>query len=267
MTGVRATRAVAALAAVVWLLAGCAAAPPREAPRDVATASDQSDTERRARMRLELAGAYYARGQYDTALDEVRQALQTSPGLADGYNLRGLIYAAIGEERLADDNFRHALQLRPGDGSVLHNRAWVLCRRDRFDEAQAVFQSALDQPQYRDVVRTLQARGVCYGRAGQWADAERALMRAYEIEPSDPGIGFSLAEVLYRRQAYERARFYIGRVNAMPNAANAQSLWLAARIERKLGSDADLRVLGQQLKTRFPQSPEAAQYDGGRFDD
>jgi len=73
--------------------------------------------------------------------------------------------------------------------------------------------------------------------------------------------------VLYQRQDYERARFYIGRVNDNAEAANAQTLWLATRIERKLGRDTTVRQFGERLRARFPQSPEAALFERGRFDD
>ena len=108
---------------------------------------------------------------------------------------------------------------------------------------------------------------MCYGREGRFADAETALMRAYELDPSNPATGLNLAEVLFRRQAYERASFYVGRINDVAEAANAQTLWLAARIERKLGRDSAVRVLGDRLRQRFAQSPEAALFERGRFDD
>mgnify|MGYP002148107613 CR=1 FL=1 len=253
------------LLAAAWL-AGCAGSAP-ERPREIATVSDQGALERRARVRLELASAYYSRGQYVTALDEVKQALQIAPNLADAYNLRGLVYAGMGEEALADDSFRQALQLNPGDGATLHNRAWSLCQRERYADAQAQFQAALDQPQYRDIIRTQFARGVCYARAGNFTDAERALRRAYELDPANPNTGFSLSEVLFKLQQYERARFYVGRVNDTPDFVNAQTLWLALRIERKLGRDAGATALAQQLRSRFPQSAETAALGAERFDD
>lgn len=251
------------------LLAACAGpgALPPDQPNAIATASDQTDVERRARVRLELAEAYFGRGQLETALDEVKRSIAVKSDLADAYNLRALIYAAMGEDRLAEDSFSRALQLNPRDGATLNNQAWFLCQRDRFAEAQAQFAAALALPQYRDIARTQLARGVCYGRSRQWPEAEAALMRAYELEPSNPSVGFNLAEVLYQRQTYERASFYIGRVNDVPDAANAQTLWLAARIERKLGRDATVRVLGERLRQRFAQSPEAALFERGRFDD
>ena len=39
--------------------------------RDLVTESDESDSARRARIRTELAAAYFGQGQYVTALDEV----------------------------------------------------------------------------------------------------------------------------------------------------------------------------------------------------
>jgi type IV pilus assembly protein PilF len=250
-------------------LGGCAAptALPPDQPRAIATASDQTDTDRRARTRMELASAYFGQGQTETALDEVKRALVANPNLAEAYNLRALIYAAMGEDRLAEDSFARALQINPVDGATLHNQAWFFCQRDRFSVAQAQFSAVLALPQYRDAARTHLARGVCYGRDRQWPEAEASLMRSYELEPANPAVGVSLAEVLYQRQDFERARFYIGRVNDAPGASNAQTLWLAARIERKLGSESAARQFGARLRERFPQSPEASLFERGRFDD
>ncbi|MEK8050547.1 type IV pilus biogenesis/stability protein PilW [Ideonella sp. DXS22W] len=259
---------LAVLAAL--LLGGCAGGPqslPADEPRAIATASDQTDLDRRARVRLELAGAYFSRGQLDTALDEVKQALAINPQSADAYGLRALIYAAMAEDRLAEDSYRRALQISPRDGNLLHNQGWFYCERKRFGEAQVRFAEALAQPQYRDPGRTQLARGICYGREAKWLEAEGALMRAYELDPANPGVGINLAEVLYRRGDLERARFYIGRLNDNPATANAQTLWLAARIEHKAGREQPARRLGDQLRSRYPQSPEAALFERGQFDD
>lgn len=257
--------------AAAGLLASCAGvgvgALPPDQPNAIATVSDQTDVERRARVRLELAEAYFGRGQLETALDEIKRSIAVKADMADAYNLRALIYAAMREDRLAEDSFARALQLNPRDGATLHNQAWFLCQRNRFAEAQAQFAATLALPQYRDTARTQLARGVCYGRNRQWPEAEAALMRAYELDPANPSVGFNLSEVLYQRQAYERASFYIARVNDVPEAVNAQTLWLAARIERRLGRDAVVRVLGSRLRQGFAQSPEAALFERGHFDD
>ena len=117
------------------------------------------------------------------------------------------------------------------------------------------------------MVRTLFAQGVCQARAGRWADAERTLSRSYELDPANPVTAYNLSEVLLRRGEFERARFYVGRINANRELSNAQSLWLAARIERRLGNAEGVQQWGRQLRERYPQSPEALQFDRGRFDD
>ena len=73
----------------------------------------------------------------------------------------------------------------------------------------------------RHLTRTLLAQGVCQARAGQNADAERTLMRAYELDATNPVVAVNLSEVLLRRGEYERARFYVRRVNSLPDVANA----------------------------------------------
>lgn len=254
------------------LLGACAGSagpppPPPEPVKAIAPPPDANEIERRARVRLELAGAYFSNGQLDTALDEVKRSIATKPDLAEAYRLRGMIYASQKEDRLAEESFERALQMNPRDGGTLHVHGLYLCNQGRFAPAQVQFAAALALPQYRDASRTYLARGVCYGRDQQWPEAETALMRAYELEPANPSIGVNLAEVLVHRGAYERARFYIGRVNDVADNVNAQTLWLAARIERKLGQESALRVLGQRLRQGFPQSPEAALYERGRFDD
>jgi len=248
------------------LLGGCAA-PGGTTSSEIRTASDQSDSEKRARVRLELASAYFGRGQTTTALDEVKLALAAKPDLPEALSLRGLIYASLGESRLAEESFQRALQLRPRDSDALHNYGWFLCQGRRFDEADRLFATALEVPQYADASRSLLARGVCQARAGHWGEAERSLSRSYELDPANPTTAMNLGEVLYRRGEYERARFYVRRVNMLPEQSNAQSLWLAARIERRIGNMSGIEEFARPLRERFPDSTEALLLQRGQFDD
>ena len=126
---------------------------------------------------------------------------------------------------------------------------------------------ALAVPQYANTPRTLLTQGVCQARAGQWVEAEQSLQRSFELDSANPATAVNLTEVLLRRGDYERARFYIRRVNAQPDVANAQTLWLAARIEHRLGNRQGEQELGSQLRNRFPTSREATAFDEGRFDE
>ena len=243
---------------------GCVSTTTGGTPRAEA---DPADAEKRARVRLELAGLYLGRGQADTALGEVDRAIAAKPDMPEAYNLRGLIYASQGDLRLAEQSFQRALQLAPGSGDVMHNYGWFLCQQRRWPDAEAQFAAALALPQYRDTVRTLLAQGVCQARAGRWAEAERSLSRSYELDPSNPVTAYNLAEVLMRRGELERARFYVARINSQPELTSAQSLWLAARIERRLGNLQGVQDFGRKLQERYPESNEVLLYERGRFDD
>lgn len=235
--------------------------------KDRITASDEPEASSRARVRLELAGAYFGRGQMTTALDEVKKSIAADPNVAAAFNLRGLIYGSLGDHKLAEESFRRALQLDPKDADTMQNFGWYLCQQSRFGEADALFSQALTVAQYQDSARTLLTQGVCQARSGKIDDAERTLARAYALQPGEPAIGVNLSEVLYRKGDLERARFYIRRVNAVPDLVSAQTLWLATRIERKIGNLGGAEDFAVQLRNRFPESPEANLLAEGRFNE
>lgn len=240
---------------------------PVSGVRDRVTASDEPEAQKRARARMELASAYFGRGQMATALDQVKLAIAADPLYGEAYNLRGLIYANLGDTMLAEESFKRALQINPRDFDAMHNFGWYLCQQKRYGESTAMFNQALAQPQYRNASRTLLAQGVCLAFAGQLAESEAMLTRAYELDPANPFAATNLSEVLYRRGEFERARFYVRRVNALPDVSSAQTLWLAVRIENKLGNRQGADEFGSQLRRRFPDSREAGAFARGELDE
>lgn len=261
---------VFAVLGLMVLASACAAQPrtPSFDPQDSRSApSEETDAQRRARTRLDLAGAYYAEGRLDNALTEVRLALAASPDLPQALNLRGLVLSALGEEKQAEDSFKRGLDVAPNDGDMLHNYGWFLCQRGRYAEGDALFARALAMTSYRTPSRTFLVQGVCEARAGQLEKAEATLKHAYELDASNPATAMNLADVLYRRGEYERARFYVRRVNSNGELRNAESLWLAARIENRLANPQGVRDLGNQLRASYPSSREAAAFERGIFDE
>lgn len=282
---------------VCWLLAGCVSGPALPVPmgeasptsvnspkptaspgstaqsnqtsgrRDLVTESDESDTAKRARIRTELAGAYFGQGQYVTALDEVKRALSVDSNHVPALSLRGLIYANMGEFELAEESFRSALRLRATDADTLHNYGWFLCQQRRYPQARQQFEAAIAVPQYRETARTLLAAGICEARAGELQTAQLILQRSFDQDPGNPATVFNLADVLRRRGEFERAFFYVQRLNQTPELVSAETLWLAMRIQHRRNLASSVEELGTLLRTRFPKSREAAAYDQGQFDE
>lgn len=245
---------------------GCASPGGTTASGDLVTDSDEPESRKRARLRLELAAAYLDKGQTTDALDHIKQAVAADPSMLDAYSLRGLIYMRMNEMTLAEDSFKRALSINPKAASVQHNYAWLLCQQKRYPESIEMFTSALANPTYGERAKTWMAQGLCQQRAGQRAEAEASLLRSYELDAGNPIVAYNLASILLQRGDLVRAQFYARRLNNS-ELANSESLWLGVKVERRLGNREAMEQLGVQLKKRFAQSREAAAYERGAFDE
>jgi type IV pilus assembly protein PilF len=252
------------------LLAGCATGDGARSganPVDsVVTESDEPENRRRARNRLELASGYFTEGKTTIALDEVKLALQADPNYGDAFNMRGLIYQRLGDNRQAEDSYRRALQLNPRDADTMHNYGWMMCQMRRYDESIAMFTQANAVPLYNGQSKTYMTRGICEQAAGKVDLAERSFARSYELDASNPISGYNLANLLFLRNELQRAQFYTRRLNNS-ELSNAETLWLGIKIERKLNNIESVQQLSTQLRRRYPKSRELSSLERGAFDE
>ncbi|NQW93103.1 MAG: type IV pilus biogenesis/stability protein PilW [Polaromonas sp.] len=251
-------------------LTGCASnagtSSATAASADLVTESDEPESRRRARLRLELASGYFEQGQTNVALDELKQALIADPTYVDAYNLRGLVYMRLNDLPLAEDSFRRALTINPRDAGVAHNYGWFLCQQARYPESFRFFGRAIANPTYPSQAKSLMTQGICQVRAGQRAEAEQSLSKSYELDAGNPLTGYNLSLLLFERNDLVRSQFYIRRLNNS-ELANAETLWLGIKIEQKLNNQQVVQQLGTQLKRRYGQSREAAAFDRGAFNE
>lgn len=254
------------------LLTSLSACAPMGAVHSVGTAQPapttvgEQELRRRARIRLELATNYLQNGQTDIALEEINQALATDANYADAYHLRAITLMNLKDFAQAEDNFRQAQRINPGDPDMLHNFGWLRCQLQQYEAAQALFAQALAVPSYTSRSKTLMSQGVCWQRAGQLPQAQESLQQAYEIDAGNPAIGYNLASVLFQRADAKRAQFYIRRVNN-GEFSNAESLWLGLKVERALGDTVAQGQLAEQLRKRFPQARQTRSLESGAFNE
>ena len=249
------------------VLSGCASRTSATAHQsDLETASDEPANRKRAKIRLELAAGYFEKGQTTIALDEVKQSINADPTLIEAYNLRGLIYTRLDDVPLAEESYRRALSINPNAASIQHNYAWLLCHNGRMPEAMQLFGRALANPAYGDRAKTWMAQGLCQLENGQKVDAEASLLRSYELDAGNPVTGYNLALLLFQRGEFVRSQFYVRRINNS-ELANAETLWLGIRVERRVDNRDAMMQLAAQLKKRFPQSKEFSAFERGAFDE
>ena len=253
-------------------LAGCAtdgsspARPAGESASVIPQAGQESEQRRRARIRLELAANYYQQGNYNVALDELRQALQVDPTFATAYGVLGLVYRDLGDLDRAEDSFQRGLQLAPGDPDLNNNYGWFLCQTSRERQSISYFQRALKDPLYATPAKPLHNAGICSMRIGDEAAAEGFFQRAFQVDPNNAVAMFNLGELYLKRRDFQRARFYAQRLLSAYEPA-AQTLWLALRIDRARGDRDGEASLSAQLRRLFPNSTEAGLLAAGKFGD
>src|SRR5450432_20474 len=242
-------RALATLvtAAALALLAGCSSNPksPEPTPRSTPPQQQQANPVERARMHTDLAGGYYERAQMDIAIEELNIAVATDPSYAPAYNVYGLVYAVLGDDRKAEQSFQRALELAPNDSDVHHNWGWYLCQHKREREALAQFEIAVQNSLYRTPEIALVNAGRCAQTIGDIRAAETYFRRALAAQPGNALASYGVALIAYKEARYEEARRWM-KPAVQTTTPPPEALYLGVCIERKLGdSQAELSYASQ----------------------
>ena len=234
------------LATVLFAIAGCASIPA-DAP---SSGAHQADAQRRAEIRLQLASAYFAEGQYATALAELDQAYLTGQRRADVLGLRALVLMQQGDATAATRSLKQALQTEPDHPGLLNNMGWLLCETGHYEEGQSYFRRALTHRGYATPGKVLLNAGRCSERAGRRDEAAEFFRQALRVDPGQLGAHASLARLAFEAGDYARAKAHMLRVLSGDRPEKDDYL-MAIAIERKLGDAAAEQSLAQQWQKRF----------------
>ena len=78
---------------------------------------------------VRLAVEYLRQGQTETALRKAGNAVTEDPDNPQAHNLMALIYQRLGRNRLAEQHFRKAVGLEPGDPYILNSLCQFFMRQ------------------------------------------------------------------------------------------------------------------------------------------
>ena len=225
------------------------------------------DPKYRAKIHTELAAAYYQAGNMAVALDETRIALEADPESVQALSVRGLVHAQLKENAKAEDDFRRALKIAPKNPDVNNNYGWFLCDIGQPRQSIQYFLNALKDPLYETPEVAYANAGSCAMKAGDLDGAQNYLLEALRLSRnSAPAIRYKLAELLYQRGNLDEAKVYLGEAIKAMEPPSAEALWLAVRVERKLGNKAGEGNYASQLRGRYPTSKEYQSFLKGNFE-
>jgi type IV pilus assembly protein PilF len=258
----------ARIAILIALLAGCASQTQNPDPIHDTGAplkGEAADRRNRARLHTELASLYYTNGNMAIALEELRAATASDANYGPAHGMYGVVYMRLNETTKAGESFERALRLAPNDPDINHNYGWYLCQTGREEASIKHFTQALRNPLYPSPWRSYAAAGVCTMKLNQLKEAEGYFERALKLEPDEPSSLLQLGQIRYKQGNVGEARKLVGRYNKVATPS-AESLWLAVRIERRLGDRLQEQAYANQLRRRYPTSPEYQALLLGRYD-
>lgn len=243
---------------IAILLAGCATLGPGSgsgAQQAVSAQPAENDQQKRAKVHTELGSLYLLDGRSAIALEEARVALSVDSNYAPAYNLLGLTHMVLGETRLAGENFERALSLAPGDPEINNNFGWFLCQSGHAERSIAHFLAAAKNPLYTTPTKPYTNAGICSIRLKNDKAAEDYLLTGLRLSPTNTQALYWLADIAYRQGRFTEARQWTTDIEKMIEPT-AEVIWLALRVERKLGDRETEARHALQLRRRFPGSPE-----------
>ena len=237
---------------LVWiallLLTACAS------PKGPEYIGSESNLRERARIHTELGAGYFGQNQMEIALEEFTEAARIDPTYGLAYNGLGLVYANLREDVKADNNFQKSLKLEPRNSESRNNYGTFLCSRNRIDESITQFLEAVKNPLYATPALAYLNAGLCSLRKNDVKNAELYLQKALQADPLLNQAAYQLALIQFNRSNFPQAHLYLQ--NALVSVPSAETLWLAIRIERKLGSRDAEASYALQLRSKYPNSEQ-----------
>ncbi|MFW2541980.1 tetratricopeptide repeat protein [Primorskyibacter sp. 2E107] len=157
---------------------------------------------------LELAKAQMALERYPAALSSVREVLARNPGNPEALNIRAVAFQRLDLQEPSLSVFDEALRATPDNIKLLFNKAVVLARADRFDEARPLVQKIIalrenHWPAYRLLAQIESAEGAS-------GAAIEAYLQTLAIKPDAPATRAPMIELLKQNgRAGEAARHVV----------------------------------------------------------
>lgn len=245
------------------VVAGCGETPQK--PRSEREESARSNALERAKIHTELGVGYYETGKLGVALEELNEAIAADRTYAPAWNARALVHMDLREDAEAERDFKQALKLDPAGSQAKNNYGLFLCQRNRAKEGIRYLLDAVKNPLYATPDVAYKNAALCSLNIGDRKGAEEFFLRALQLNPNQPQSLYNMADLEYRRDRYSAAKQYLDRYMRVVPAAGPEALLLGARIERRLGDRAAMLGYGNQLRLRFPSSPETEAFLDGRF--
>ena len=221
----------------------------------------QASAEEKSQNYVALGTEYFQQGRMEAALANLKKGIQFNPDSYVGNGMLALIYERLERDDEAEKYYLKAIDVVPADsheyGSIHNNYASFLCSKGRLDDAGLHYRKAYEHTLYQSPEVALENGGLCYQRHSDLVTAEGYFRLALKKDPNRSTSLFAMAQLSFDMKRYLQGRAFIQRY-LDEIEGGAESLLLAIRIEKALGDKASEQKYTELLKSRFPDSSQAA---------
>ena len=230
------------------------------------------DREEAEKAYVRLALAYIQDERYARARQHLDRALEINSESAPAIAAKALINQEQGEDDLAEQRFRRALDLDPDYTRGRSHYGVFLYNRQRYEEAFKQFQQASRNTDFEDRAGIFVNMGRSADQLGRYGEAAEAYRRAMQVDRGNPRAHFGAVNALVEAGRYEQARPLFERLKQRIRRSEQvshtpRSLWAGIRIARRQGDRDEEASLALQLRKRFPNSEEHRKYRSLKADE
>lgn len=220
------------------------------------TVNTNSDPVKASKLNASLGVAYMQKGDNELAMEKLKKALDQDPDNANVYHYLAELYRRLGVKDKAEEYFQSAMELAPKDSSIKNNYAAFLCQQGTVDAAYTIFAEVLADPLYAHKGRVLENKAFCAQLVGNIKLAYENFVLATKFNPRLSRSLLALAQIEFDEQNMDEAYKYYTRFTKS-SKHTPQSLWLGILLEKQFGNKNKLGSYSTLLKGMYPESKEA----------
>lgn len=213
-----------------------------------------------AELNVQLGIQYMRQGNLRVAREKIERAVKQDPRNVSVQLAAALLAEQLGDPKKAETHYRQAIRLDGTSPEALNAYASYLCRKDRANEGEAMFERAAKNPLYRTPEIAYTNAGTCARANGRLPEAEAYLRQALAIRPNYPDALMQMTSVAAARGNWLQVRAFLQRYLAV-GPASAEMLMLGVKAERTLGDTKAAAEYAGRLRRDFADSPETRKLD------
>ncbi len=215
---------------------------------------DVKPPEERSKIHADLAGNYLQRGKLDIALEEADKALGLDRNNKAANYIMALIQIRLKKPEESERYFKKAIAKPDPLPSALHDYANLLCRDEKYEKAEELYRSLLNNVLYAAKARLLMNVGSCFSKQAKYKEAENAMRQSLRLNPNSPDALQQMAIISFRNKKPLETRAWYQRYFQIGAKGGPEILYIAYHTEKTLGDKNAAASYAIKLRSKYPGS-------------